>query len=199
MDPSASVSPDQTVSAEPSVEPTAEPSVEPSVEPSEDADCAETESTPTPTPTPTPSETDDAEDGTHGQIVSTVAHCAPKGKDPLLDVEGAPANHGGYVKPAAHGDTLTLPWGEYDLSTQAGADDLCASLDAARDSLDTDAATAKVHGKKDKGERPTKPAKPAKAAKAKGGKHGGDSADGDDDADDAADDTDGDATGDAGE
>lgn len=167
--PSAETSADP--SAEPTAEPTAEPSVEPTVLPTEDAtdDCVETEESPSVTPSPTESEEPEAEDGEHGRIVSTVAHCAPKGKDALLDVEGAPANHGGYVKAAAHGDTLTLPWGSYDLSTQAGADDLCASLDAARESLAAEAGAEgdeKVRGK-GHGKDKAKHGRPDKASKAK--------------------------------
>jgi hypothetical protein len=179
-------------SAEPSVEPSAEPSVDPSDEPVETAvptesvaptetesaaptaapeDCVTpepVEATPTPSATPE-TEAPEAEDA-HGAIVSTVAKCAPKGKDPLLDAEGAPANHGGYVKVAAHGDSLTTPWGTFDLSTQAGADALCAALDAARAELP---AVEKQHGKKaDKPAKKAKPAKAAKAAKAKGAKGG---------------------------
>jgi hypothetical protein len=180
--PSESVEPTESATAEPSVEPSAtEPapevsesadpsesvesveSVEPaeSVEPSESVepaeptepaeDCDEPEASATPTESASPSEA--AEDAEHGRLVSTVAQCAPKGKDPLLGVEGAPANHGGYVRAAAHGDTLTTPWGEYDLSTQAGADALCASFDAARDALPEEtAAPAKTHGKPGKAE-----------------------------------------------
>src|SRR4051812_21417211 len=70
------------------------------------------ETSPVPTASPAPSESeapetegpeteapespDAAEPGEaaeHGRVVSTVAHCAPHGKDPLLAVEGAPANH----------------------------------------------------------------------------------------------------------
>ena len=174
-DATASADPDATASSEPSVEPSADvseapsvdPSAEPSVEPSLEAsveptaapeDCAEA--------TPAASGSPEAEaadaDGEHGAIVSTVAQCSPKGKDPLLDVAGAPANHGGYVKAAAHGDTLTTPWGGFDLSTQAGADALCASFAAARDALPEEtAATAKQHGKKDKAAK-VRPAKPEK-------------------------------------
>lgn len=156
--------------AEPTAEPTAEPAPEPTDGTGEDAtdDCDEpAEETPLPTEQPAEEseDTDDA-DGEHGLIVSTVAKCAPKGKDPLLDVEGAPANHGGYVKLAAHGDTLTTPWGEFDLATQAGADALCASFEAVRAALPDETAEPKVRGKKDKAER----AKPAKAKPAKAGK-----------------------------
>ncbi|HWL35095.1 MAG TPA: hypothetical protein VNQ77_02780 [Frankiaceae bacterium] len=154
---------------EPSAEPTAEPTAEPADGTGEEPadDCAEpAEETPVPSEEPAEAEETEDADGEHGRIVSTVAKCAPKGKDPLLDVEGAPANHGGYVKPAAHGDTLSTPWGEFDLSTQAGADALCASFEAARAALPDETAEPKVRGKKDKAER----AKPAKGKPAKTGK-----------------------------
>lgn len=173
-DASASADPDAPVGGDPSgepasTEPSAEPSAEPAAEPADD--CAESA---TPVVSAEPSEEaaepEPAEDGEHGEIVSTVAKCAPKGKDPLLDAEGAPANHGGYVKAAAHGDTLTTPWGSFDLGTQAGADALCASLAAARDALPEQTAAAKEHGKKAKADH----GRPAKAKKDKaGGKPGG--------------------------
>lgn len=159
--PSEGTDPDGTVSAEPTLDATATPSDVPTdvaTEPAEDCDDAETTDeteSPSPSPSPEPTETpseEPAEEGNHGQIVSTVAKCAPKGKDPLLDVDGAPANHGGYVKVAAHGDTLTLPWGTYDLSTLSGAEDLCASLEAARaDLADEETEDKGKKGKKDKG------------------------------------------------
>jgi hypothetical protein len=166
VDPSASVEPSESVAASESpettesveatasdqptesVEPTeVEPSesVEPaeSVEPSDDG-CDDASESPSAEPT----ESEAADD--HGQIVSTVAHCAPHGKDPLLAVDGAPAHHGGYVSVAAHGETLTTPWGTFDLSTQAGADELCAALAAARDALPAPTAAPKAHGKHSK-------------------------------------------------
>jgi hypothetical protein len=159
---------------DPSAEPTAEPAPEPTggavEEPADD--CAAPEETASPTEQPA-EETDDADDagGEHGRIVSTVAQCAPRGKDPLLDVEGAPANHGGYVQRAAHGDTLTTPWGEFDLATQAGADALCASLDGARAALPEETAEPKRHGKPDKAKHAKHAkAKPPKAKPAKAGK-----------------------------
>ena len=161
--PSASESPvvpEESASATPAESPSAAPSELPSLEP---ADCTEdAEESASPTASPSPSESEDAEEAeesNHGQIVRTVAQCAPRGKDPLLDVEGAPSNHGGYVKVAAHGDTLTLPWGSYDLSTQAGADDLCASLEAARADLEPAEDTKKQ-----------KKAKKAKGPQNRGGK-----------------------------
>jgi hypothetical protein len=153
----------ESVTAEP-VATTAAPTAEPSESASEDADEGEGEdceesASPTVAPTseaPEESEAPD-EDGTHGQIVSTVAKCAPHGKDPLLSVEGAPTNHGGYVRPAAHGESLTTPWGTFDLSTQAGADALCASLDGARAALPEAEKAAKEHGKKDHAKKEKSP------------------------------------------
>jgi hypothetical protein len=170
LEPTESVLPtdtttESTESSEPTVEPTASDAPE-SAEPSDDTTCAE----PSESPSPEPTESDAADD--HGLVVSTVAHCAPHGKDALLAVDGAPAHHGGYVSVAAHGGTLTTPWGTFDLSTKAGADDLCAALAAARDALPTTAAAIKPHGKHAKPEH----AKPAKAAHAHGNghaKHGG--------------------------
>lgn len=189
--PSESVEPSVEPSLVPSVEPSAEPSVEPSVEPVATTAAPGGDETPEPCESEEPTESespevtgsedsDDSEeseeDGAHGTLVSTVAKCAPKGKDRLLDVEGAPANHGGYVRAAAHGDTLTTPWGAFDLSTQAGADALCAAVTAAREALPEETASAKQHGKPDKEHgKPTKD----KAAKshgkgaAKAGKGGG--------------------------
>lgn len=121
----------------PSPSPSASASALPSASPSEEA------------------EEPESEDANHGKIVSTVAHCAPKGKDPLLEVEGAPANHGGYVRPAAHGDSLATPWGTFDLSTLSGAEQLCAAVEAARAELAPEAAKEK--GKKNKAKKPKKP------------------------------------------
>ena len=164
--------PDDTVSADPSATPTEAPATDST----EDCDEADPSESPSETPSESASETpagteEEAEESNHGQIVSTVARCAPRGKDPLLDVEGAPSNHGGYVKVAAHGGTLTLPWGTYDLSTQAGADDLCASLEAAAaDLADEEAAESKAKKGKAEKAKKAKPAKPAKAGKGRGGK-----------------------------
>lgn len=109
---------------------------------------------------PTEPQGDDVDEGDdatgHGKVVSTVARCAPRGKDPLLAVAGAPAHHGGYVRVAAHGDSLTTPWGTFDLATQAGADALCRALATARAALAADA------------EKPA--SKPAKAGKDRKGK-----------------------------
>ncbi len=127
--------------AEPCTEPAASPSPaeSPAESPvpvsSEQPDCDENAppgSSPSAAPSPAGSEESDAEAGEHGTIVSTVARCAPHGKDVLLAVEGAPGSHGSYVRAAAHGDSLTTPWGTFDLSTLAGAEQLCAALDAAR-------------------------------------------------------------------
>ena len=149
VDPSAEATPSEPV--EPSVEPSGSPNEAPSEQPAEE--CAE-EPEATPSVSESPEAETEAADGEHGQIVSTVAQCAPKGQDPLLDAEGAPARHGDYVKVAAHGDTLTTPWGAFDLSTQAGADDLCAALEAARAALpEVTASTEKSKGKKAKAER----------------------------------------------
>jgi hypothetical protein len=169
--------PSATASTEPSVEPTVEPtavateSVEPteSVAPSETAapsespsvepteDCATPSASATPTVTesesPEPSESPEAENedgGAHGKIVSTVAQCAPHGQDPLLSVEGAPSNHGGYISAAAKGESLTTPWGAFDLSTQAGADSLCAALakaEAAQPAAPSHGKSKASHGK----------------------------------------------------
>jgi hypothetical protein len=169
---------------EPTVEATAEPTAsasaaaEPTTEPSatEAPDCDEESAVPT-SPAPTsaapeseaPESPEAAEPGdaaAHGRLVSTVAHCAPHGKDPLLAVEGAPANHGAYVTAAAHGDSLTTPWGTFDLSGQAGADALCAALDAARAALPP-AAPKAAHAKHAGKAHAAKAhhGKPAKAAK----------------------------------
>lgn len=133
-----------------SLEPTAEPSVEPSESEAPDEECESAAPTATPSASasesPEASEAPESEDPGHGEIVSTVAHCAPKGKDPLLAVEGAPANHGAFVQAAAHGDSLATPWGTFDLSSQAGADALCAAVDAARAALPAETA-APSHGK----------------------------------------------------
>lgn len=121
--------------------------------PSKSPEAEESEAPESPEPTeapesPEPADSASPDDG-HGAIVSTVAHCAPHGTDPLLSVDGAPANHGGYVSVAAQGGSLTTPWGTFDLSTQAGADALCSALDAARAALPTPTpeATSASHGK----------------------------------------------------
>jgi hypothetical protein len=157
-EPEPCVTPTTAPSVEPTVEPTAEPTAA-TEEPTEAPDCDEASAVPT-TPAPTSAapeseapeapETPEAEEpgdaAAHGRLVSTVAHCTPHGKDPLLAVEGAPANHGAYVTAAAHGGSLTTPWGTFDLSAQAGADALCAALDAARAALPP-AAPKAAHGK----------------------------------------------------
>jgi hypothetical protein len=160
--------PTASASAEPTAVPTAEPTAEPTATPTEapETEAPETEAPETeapdcdePTPAPTsasPAATSAAPeseapeapeaDDAHGTLVSTVAHCAPHGKDPLLAVAGTPANHGAYVRAAAHGDSLTTPWGTFDLSGQAGADALCTALTAARTDLPP-AAPKVTHGK----------------------------------------------------
>jgi hypothetical protein len=123
------------------------------------------EATESPTTAPTPSESESPEDdedsdSEHGSIVSTVAKCAPRGQDPLLDVDGAPSNHGGYVRVAAHGGVLTTPFGTFDLSTQAGADALCAALPAARAAAEAAAEDdAQDEAKKDKKNKKNKKGK----------------------------------------
>jgi hypothetical protein len=177
--PSSSVEESVAPSVEPSVEesvaPSVVPSVEPSVEVSEAPEPCESEA-PEASQAPEASEEpdDEAEDGAHGQLVSTVAKCAPKGKDPLLAVEGSPSNHGGFVRAAAHGESLVTPWGTFDLSTQAGADSLCAAVAAAREALPAETAAPKEHGKSGgehgkSGEhgKGAKPAKEHKGGKAK--------------------------------
>jgi hypothetical protein len=163
LEPGESVEPGESEEPDDCATPTPEASEEPAESEAPESEAPETEAP----------ETEAPEDG-HGEVVSTVAHCAPKGKDPLLDVEGAPANHGGYVRAAAHGESLTTPWGTFDLSGQGGADALCTALDAARAALPP--AAGKQHGRPDHA-RPAKPAKPAKVAKTRGarghGKHAG--------------------------
>jgi hypothetical protein len=135
--------PTESVSVEPTVVPTpcVEPSESPSVEPTE-SEAPESAAPESETPE------SEAPDG-HGLVVSTVAHCAPKGHDPLL-ADGA--NHGTFVRAAAHGESVETPWGTFDLSSQAGADAFCAAIDAARAAVPP--APAKVHGKQH--EKPAK-------------------------------------------
>src|ERR1700752_364663 len=97
-------SPTETPVATPTESPLATESAAPETEAPE---CAAPTAAPTASPSATESEAPEATDdgGEHGAIVSTVAHGAPHGKDPLLSVEGAPANHGAYVTAAAHGDS----------------------------------------------------------------------------------------------
>jgi hypothetical protein len=172
--PEPCATPTASATVVPTDEPTVEPTVEATVEPTEAPDCDEPSAVPTsasPAPTSaapeteapeTPEAAEPGEAAAHGRIVSTVAHCAPHGKDPLLAVAGAPANHGGYVTAAAHGDSLTTPWGTFDLSGQAGADALCAALDTARAALPPAAPKAR-HGKPDHAKAVHgKPAKPGK-------------------------------------
>ena len=66
----------------------------------------------------------------HGEIVSTVAQCAPRGQE---QVDGFDlANHGADVSVAAQGGTLEVGAGEFPLSTLEDAEDLCAAPDDAR-------------------------------------------------------------------
>jgi hypothetical protein len=62
--------------------------------------------------------------------VSTVAHCAPRGQE-RLDGFDLP-NLGAYVSTAARGEVLSVEAGEFDLSTLAGAEQLCGAIDQAR-------------------------------------------------------------------
>ena len=70
----------------------------------------------------------------HGEIVSTVAHCAPRGQE---RVDGFDlANHGAYVSTAAQSGMLSVAAGEFDLSTLDGAQALCDAIDGARTAVD---------------------------------------------------------------
>jgi hypothetical protein len=72
-----------------------------------------------------------------GTIVSTVARCAPRGKGVRELFEGF-RNHGAFVRAAAHGSTIELESGSYDLSTLEGAAALCAAVgDAAPEAPET--------------------------------------------------------------
>ncbi|MFP5310553.1 MAG: hypothetical protein ACLGIR_13365 [Actinomycetes bacterium] len=91
----------------------------------------------------------DAEaEGPKGEIVSTVAKCAPRGKERGL-VDGA-RNHGWWVSTAAKGGVVTLAVPqldtsgdspvvagttdvEFDLSTLEGAESLCAAIASIRE------------------------------------------------------------------
>lgn len=74
-------------------------------------------------------ESQEADDDAHGEIVSAVAACAPRGQE---RVEGFDLpNHGAYVSAAAKGETLEVGEG-YDLGTLEGATALCDDLDTAR-------------------------------------------------------------------
>jgi hypothetical protein len=66
----------------------------------------------------------------HGDIVSTVAHCAPRGQE-RVDGFDLP-NLGAYVSTAARGEVLSVEAGEFDLSTLEGAEQLCDAIDQAR-------------------------------------------------------------------
>lgn len=77
------------------------------------------------------------EDETHGEIVSTVAQCAPRGK--LL--KGTGVNHGTFVSAVAGGDTVVVPavvegevdvegGEEFTVETVEDAEALCEALEA---------------------------------------------------------------------
>ena len=86
---------------------------------------------------PTGRDTDDEQDdaGTsgvsHGEIVSRVARCAPRG--PGVEEDWGLANHGAFVRAAAHGEDLTVRGETYDLSTLDGADALCDAVEQSSD------------------------------------------------------------------
>lgn len=116
-------------------------------------------------------------EASHGQIVSTVAHCAPRGKDERLATLEM-RNHGAFVRAAAHGDTLSVAGADYDLSTMEGAEALCAMLDAmtaeepvAEDDTEVTEESASSSGKDKAKLKPAKEkkerAKPVKARKPK--------------------------------
>jgi hypothetical protein len=72
-----------------------------------------------------------------GAIVSTVARCSPRGKGMRELFEGF-RNHGAFVRAAAHGSTIELESGSYDLSSLEGAAALCAAVgDAAPEAPET--------------------------------------------------------------
>jgi hypothetical protein len=72
-----------------------------------------------------------------GVIVSTVARCAPRGEGMRGLFEGF-RNHGAFVRAAAHGSTIELGSGSYDLRTLDGAAALCAAVgDAAPEAPET--------------------------------------------------------------
>ena len=147
--------PQATPSASPGVAPSGEPA---GCEEEDEVDVVDPTRSPEPSGSSGPAEQDEQDEGEatageHGRIVSTVAQCAPRGKDPLFaTLDDDLRNHGSFVRAAAHGDTLSTPWGEFDLSTQTGADALCAAVGAARAEL---AAASPAHedekGQKDKG------------------------------------------------
>lgn len=145
-----------TGSTEPVDEPVDEPADPPVDESREDEDEAEDcddDEAEVAEPVEETEETDQAQ-GEHGKIVSTVAKCAPRGKDPLLTAEGSLQDrHGDFTRAAAQGKSLTTAYGTFDLSTQAGADALCAAVAAARAEL---GATDDAKGKPGKAGRPDK-------------------------------------------
>lgn len=65
-----------------------------------------------------------------GRIVSTIARCAPTGRD-AERLEGV-RNHGDLVKAAAQGQVVTIDGRSYDLSRLEDAEALCATLASAQ-------------------------------------------------------------------
>jgi hypothetical protein len=97
--------------------------------------------------TPETTEVTEAEEGTHGALVSQVAKCAPRGAEAK---EAGNGSHGSFVKAAAHGSSATVGEDEFDTSTTEGAQALCdafaapADEPAAEETADSDAP---AHGK----------------------------------------------------
>lgn len=104
-------------------------------------------------------EGDEVDDDGHGAIVSTVAHCAPKGKEAR---EAGLPNHGYFVSAAARGEVVEFEAGgeahSADLSSQEGADAFCVLADellaaaaepgsAAAEGGDSDGAGGKGKGR----------------------------------------------------
>ena len=93
----------------------------------------------TPSPKATETKTPDrdepsqeaSENNEHGEIVSTVAKCAPTGRD-FRQASGIGdfRNHGDIVKRVAQGETLSFEGKTYDLSTPEGAQSFCQALEA---------------------------------------------------------------------
>jgi hypothetical protein len=76
----------------------------------------------------------------HGRIVSTVAHCAPRGQERLEGFDLP--NLGAYVSTAARGEVLSVAGREFDLSTLEGAEELCSAIEQARAGDAADASPA---------------------------------------------------------
>ena len=74
-------------------------------------------------------DTDEVEDAAHGERVSTVAECAPRGRDAR---EARLPNHGYFVSAAARG--LTIEFGPedtpYNLEDQADVAEFCLAVEA---------------------------------------------------------------------